>query len=204
MYTGIVQGTGIVLDVRSGDGFKSLLVSNLGGLFNDAFVGASVAIDGVCLTVTSVFVNSVTFDVSDKTNLNTSMQYLSIGDEVNIERSHITGSENGGHSLYGHIEGVAEIVELKSRGETVDMILKLPPLAIKYFFSKGFIGMHGASLTVHDVDRQKNHLSVSLIPETIRLTNFRLLRKGSFVNIEVDHATRVMVDAISATLRPLH
>ena len=106
MYTGIVQGTETVIDIKLGEGFKTLAVSNNNALFGDAFVGASVALNGTCLTLTDVQETFVTFDVSDKTNSLTTLQDLVVGDEVNVERSHITGQENGGHSL------TATLVEL--------------------------------------------------------------------------------------------
>lgn len=200
MYTGIVQGTETVIDIKLGDGFKTLAVSNNNALFGDAFIGASVALNGTCLTVTGVQEAFATFDVSDKTNSLTTMRDLAVGDEVNVERSHITGRENGGHSLYGHVGGIATVISVEKCGETVGVRLELPADIIRYFFDKGFIGLHGASLTVHDVDRESSRLSVNLIPETLRLTNFIQLVPGYRVNVEVDHATRVMVDVITAAL----
>ncbi|HFQ9383053.1 TPA: riboflavin synthase subunit alpha [Serratia marcescens subsp. marcescens ATCC 13880] len=201
VYTGIVQGTETVIDIKLGEGFKTLAVSNNNALFGDAFVGASVALNGTCLTLTDVQETFVTFDVSDKTNSLTTLQDLVVGDEVNVERSHITGQENGGHSLYGHVGGIATVISVNNSGGTVGVRLELPADIIRYFFDKGFIGLHGASLTVHDVDQERSRLSVNLIPETLRLTSLSQLVPGYRVNVEVDHATRVMVDVITAAMR---
>ncbi|MEL5252841.1 riboflavin synthase subunit alpha [Serratia ureilytica] len=200
MYTGIIQGTEKVISVIPRNGFKTLTLSNNKEFFTDAFVGASVSINGICLTLTSVDDIYVTFDISDKTSLLTTMKVMKAGDEVNVERSHKPSNENGGHSLYGHIGGIATVLCVEQRGGTATMRLELPEEIVRYFFDKGFIGMHGASLTVHSVDRINNQLSVNLIPETLRLTNLGQLSPGDNVNIEVDHMTRVMVDVISSTM----
>lgn len=200
MYTGIIQGTEKVISIMPRNGFKTLTLSNSKKFFADAFVGASVSINGTCLTLTSVDEVYVNFDISDKTSSLTTMKELKVGDEVNVERSHKLGNENGGHNLYGHIGGIATVLRVEKSGGTVAMRLELPTDIVRYFFDKGFIGMHGASLTVHSVDRVKNQLSVNLIPETLRLTNLGQLLPGENINIEFDHMTRVMVDVISSLM----
>lgn len=198
MYTGIVQGLEKILDVRQGDGFSTLVVSNHHDFFHDVFIGASVAINGTCLTATHIDLdaNQVHFDVSDLTSKLTTLKTLSVDDDVNIERSAKVGMENGGHNLYGHIEGTATVIDIIRHGETLHVDLQIPDGNIKYFFLKGFIGLNGCSLTVNRVDRSKQQISIDLIPETLRLTTWNTVRVGDEVNYEIDQMTRTMVDTL--------
>ncbi len=198
MYTGIVQGLEKVLEVRQGNGFTTLVISNDQNFFHDVFIGASVAINGVCLTATQIDLdaNQVHFDVSDLTNRLTTLKLLSAGDEVNIERSAKVGAENGGHNLYGHIEGTAQVKQLSRHGDTLHLDIQIPDGNIKYFFLKGFIGLNGCSLTVNRVDRTTSEISVDLIPETLRLTTWKDIQVGDAVNYEIDQTTRTLVDTL--------
>ena len=198
MYTGIVQGLEKVLDVRQGDGFTTIIISNTNNFFQDVFIGASVAINGVCLTATHIDLdkNTVHFDISNLTNQLTTLKFLEAGAEVNIERSAKVGTENGGHNLYGHIEGTATIVNLIRTGETLHLDIEIPEANIKYFFLKGFIGLNGCSLTVNRVDRDTQQISVDLIPETLRLTTWKDVKIGDHVNYEIDQMTRTLVDTL--------
>ncbi|MDY6468272.1 riboflavin synthase subunit alpha [Acinetobacter faecalis] len=198
MYTGIVQGLEKVLEVRQGDGFSTIIVSNRNNFFQDVFIGASVAINGVCLTATHIDSdqNTVHFDISNLTNQLTTLKFLEAGTEINIERSAKVGAENGGHNLYGHIEGTAKVVNLVRTGETLHLDIEIPEGNIKYFFLKGFIGLNGCSLTVNRVDRNTQQISVDLIPETLRLTTWKDVKIGDDVNYEIDQMTRTMVDTL--------
>lgn len=198
MYTGIVQGLEKVLEVRQGDGFSTIIVSNTNNFFQDVFIGASVAINGVCLTATHIDSdqNTVHFDISNLTNQLTTLKFLEAGTEINIERSAKVGAENGGHNLYGHIEGTAKVVGLVRTGETLHLDIEIPEGNIKYFFLKGFIGLNGCSLTVNRVDRNTQQISVDLIPETLRLTTWKDVKIGDDVNYEIDQMTRTMVDTL--------
>lgn len=198
MYTGIVQGLEKIVDIRQGDGFITLIVSNTQHFFDDVFIGASVAINGVCLTATTIDQqqNQIHFDVSDVTLALTTLSTLKANDEVNIERSAKVGAENGGHNLYGHIEGTASIIAIEQRGATRHIRLAIPDGKIKYFFLKGFIGLNGCSLTLNHVDRTTGHITIDLIPETLRLTTWKDLNIGDAVNYEIDQTTRTLVDTL--------
>ena len=200
MYTGIVQGLEKVVNIQQGDNFTTLYISNENGFLNDVFIGASVAIDGTCLTATSfdTIANIASFDVSALTTSLTTLQFLKIGDEVNIERSIKAGMENGGHNIFGHIEGMATIKDVVHTGETLHIDIVIPDDNIKYFFKKGFIGLQGCSLTVNRVDRKTNEISVDLIPETLRLTTFKYIQIGGKLNYEIDQMTRTMVDTLES------
>ena len=198
MYTGIVQGLEKVQAIQQGHGFITLVVSNEQQFFHDVFIGASVAINGVCLTATHIdqIQNQIHFDISDVTLALTTLKSLKIGDEVNIERSAKVGAENGGHNLYGHIEGTAIVKHLERRGETLHLDIQIPNHNIKYFFLKGFIGLNGCSLTVNRVDRTNEEISIDLIPETLRLTTWKNVKIGDEVNYEIDQMTRTLVDTL--------
>lgn len=198
MYTGIVQGLEKILEIRQGDGFITLVISNDHDFFHDVFIGASVAINGTCLTATYIDLaaNQVHFDVSNLTLSLTTLGQLNTGDEVNIERSAKVGAENGGHNLYGHIEGTATVKQLSRTGETVHIDIEIPQGNIKYFFLKGFIGLNGCSLTVNRVDRDASEISIDLIPETLRLTTWKDVKAGDAVNYEIDQTTRTLVDTL--------
>lgn len=198
MYTGIVQGLEKIIEIKKGDGFITIVVSNQQHFFADVFIGASVAINGVCLTVTTIdaALNQIHFDISDVTLALTTLKNLKVGDAVNIERSAKVGAENGGHNLYGHIEGTALIKNLEHRGETFHIDLQIPEGNIKYFFLKGFIGLNGCSLTINRVDRQASEISIDLIPETLRLTTWKDAKVGDEVNYEIDQMTRTLVDTL--------
>lgn len=198
MYTGIVQGLEKIIEIKKGDGFITIVVSNQLHFFADVFIGASVAINGVCLTVTTIdaALNQIHFDISDVTLALTTLKNLKVGDAVNIERSAKVGAENGGHNLYGHIEGTAIVKALEQRGETFHIDLQIPDGNIKYFFLKGFIGLNGCSLTINRVDRQASEISIDLIPETLRLTTWKDAKVGDEVNYEIDQMTRTLVDTL--------
>lgn len=200
MYTGIVQGLEKIVDIQQGNHFTTLFISNQNGFFNDIFIGASVAVEGTCLTATGFdqTQNIVSFDVGEVSNTLTTLQFLKIGNEVNIERSVKAGMENGGHNLYGHIEGMAKVINVIHSGETVHIDLVIPDDNIKYFFKKGFIGLQGCSLTVNRVDRKSHEISVDLIPETLRLTTFKYIKVGDQLNYEIDQMTRTMVDTLES------
>lgn len=198
MYTGIVQGLEKILEIRTGEGYITLVISNDHDFFQDVFIGASVAVNGTCLTATHIDLpaNQVHFDVSDLTLSLTTLKQLQAGDEVNIERSAKVGAENGGHNLYGHIEGTAQVRNLSRSGETLHIDLHIPNGNIKYFFLKGFIGLNGCSLTVNRVDREAEEISIDLIPETLRLTTWKDVQTGDDVNYEIDQMTRTLVDTL--------
>ena len=200
MYTGIVQGLEKVVNIQQGDNFTTLFISNDNDFFNDIFIGASVAIEGVCLTATSYdnVLNMVSFDVAQVSNTLTTLQFLKIGNTVNVERSIKAGMENGGHSLFGHIEGMATVKNAERTGATLHLDITIPDDNIKYFFKKGFIGLQGCSLTVNRVDRENSEISVDLIPETLRLTTFKDVQAGDKINFEIDQMTRTMVDTLES------
>lgn len=200
MYTGIVQVTSAVLSVEYRQGYANIVISNRDRIFDDAKAGASVSIDGTCLTVTRCDTESASFDISDRTSEITTLKGVKAGDLVNVERSHHMMAENGGHSLYGHVDGIAEVIDWNDKGGCARVTVKVPALSIRYFFPKGFIGLHGCSLTIDEIDEQNHLFTVNLIPETLRITNLSNLQVGDFLNYEIDQTTRTIVDTIRRVL----
>ena len=185
MFTGIVQGTGCIQSV-SGDSVVTIDVQipSTEGLE----IGASVSIDGVCLTATSVS-DTVTFDVIPETLDRTTLGSLSSGSNVNVERALKFGDELGGHLLSGHIMGTAEIVGVENQ----DYTIQCPAEMAEYIQEKGYIAVDGISLTVGKTSG-KGGFDVHIIPETLRLTTLGSKGVGDQVNIEIDAMTQAVVE----------
>lgn len=200
MYTGIVQASAFVSSIVKQNGVQRIKLRSDTRIFEDAEQGASVAIDGTCLTLAENGNGDADFDISERTAKITTLKYLRKGTRVNVERSHRPTRENGGHSLYGHIDGVAEIVGWMRQGDTVTGTIEIPSGATPYLFRKGFIGLQGCSLTIDDVDEERHRIVVNLIPETLRLTTLGSMCSGDYLNYEIDQTTRAIVDTIRRTL----
>lgn len=198
MYTGIIQGCVRVGVVERQEGLTSFWVELPEALSKNLRIGASVSIDGVCLTVVAIDGVSVRFDVMAETLRLTTLGKISSGQLVNIERSAAFGDEIGGHVVSGHVTGAAEIVQVETPTNNRVVTFKIPLEKIKYLFSKGFVALDGASLTVVGVDKQMGTFSVHLIPETLRMTTFGFKDVGSNVNFEIDSRTQTIVDTIEA------
>jgi len=185
MFTGIVQGTGCIQSV-SGDSVVTIDVHipSTEGLE----IGASVSIDGVCLTATSVS-DTVTFDVIPETLDRTTLGSLSSGTNVNVERALKFGDELGGHLLSGHIMGTAEIVAVENQ----DYTIQCPTEMAEYIQEKGYIAVDGISLTVGKTSGEGG-FDVHIIPETLRLTTLGSKGVGDRVNIEIDAMTQAVVE----------
>ena len=185
MFTGIIQGTGCIQSVN-GDSIVTIDVQipSTDGLE----IGASVSIDGVCLTATSVS-DTVTFDVIPETLERTTLGSLSSGSNVNVERALKFGDELGGHLLSGHIMGTAEIVAVENQ----DYTIQCPPEMAEYIQEKGYIAVDGISLTIGKTSG-KGGFDVHIIPETLRLTTLGSKGVGDQVNIEIDAMTQAVVE----------
>ena len=195
MFTGIVQDLAPVGRIIDEATLKRLEIQ-LDGLTDNLQLGASVAVNGTCLTVTRVNQGIACFDVIRETLDTTNLGDLSEGDLVNIERSFAVGDEVGGHIVSGHVTATAELTELQIDGHDRVLTFQLAPEWIKYVFHKGFIALDGASLTVSALMRDQGQFQVSLIPETIARTTLGQLQVGDRVNIEVDAQTVVTVDTV--------
>ncbi|MEZ9237324.1 riboflavin synthase subunit alpha [Shewanella sp. 10N.286.52.A9] len=198
MFTGIVQATCEVVSIIEQSGLKTFEVNIPEELQQGLETGASVANNGVCLTVTKLENNSVYFDVMEETLQVTNLNFVEPGNKVNIERSLTFGKEIGGHILSGHVHTMAEVTEISQTDKHYNITLAVPAQWMDYIFYKGFIGVNGCSLTVGELS--DNNFKLHLIPETLKLTNLSDITIGDRINIEIDSQTQVIVDTVERIL----
>ncbi|WP_299494638.1 riboflavin synthase subunit alpha [uncultured Shewanella sp.] len=198
MFTGIVQAKCEVMAIHRQTGLNTYEISMDDTLSKGLQVGASVATNGVCLTVTKQVKERVFFDVMEETLNLTNLALLQVGDRVNIERSLTFGSEIGGHILSGHVHTQATISEVSDTNSHYDLTLSVDPNWMNYILYKGFVGVNGCSLTVGKVT--EDSFMLHLIPETLRLTNLAQYKVGDKLNIEIDSQTQAIVDTVERVL----
>lgn len=198
MFTGIVAATAPVVGVAAVDGRLDVWIG-LGDLASGLQPGASVAIDGVCLTAVSGDHNGVLFQVIEETLRRTTLSRLAVGTWVNVERSYRIGDELGGHELSGHVMGTGEILRIDTKSGETAMVIAVPPTWMKYILTKGFIAIDGASLTVGETSPQ-GEFWLHLIPETLTRTTLGKRSVGERVNVELDARTVAIVDTVERVL----
>ncbi|MBD1584567.1 riboflavin synthase subunit alpha [Pseudoalteromonas sp. S16_S37] len=205
MFTGIVQTQATVISANHRDGVLRLGISVGTEYLNHLDIGASIAINGCCLTVVEYELNrhdvvgQVYFDVIDETLRLTNLSELSRGAQVNYERSVTFGTELGGHIVSGHIHCTAQAQHVVYEEDNCKIYLTLPSQWLKFILYKGFICVNGASLTVGEID--EHGFWLHLIPETLNITNIGRLRERDLVNIEVDQQTYTIVNTVENYLR---
>jgi len=197
VYTGIVAGTAPILRIEERDGVRSFTV-DLTGFDNDLEIGASVALDGVCMTVVGIDSGQIGFDAIEETLGRTTLADRSTGDTLNVERSLRMGDELGGHLLSGHVMCTAKILERTEVGEGVNLRIFMPDEARPYILEKGYVAVDGMSLTVGRVD--ESGFNLHIIPETLKVTTIGKKEIGESVNIEVDSQTQAIVDTLSRSM----
>lgn len=198
MFTGIVQTQAIVAQITDSADFRHLTLQVTPDYLRDVALGASIAINGCCLTVVSFTDETVEFDIIDETLRLTNLGELSMGDTVNFERSLKVGDEIGGHQVSGHIHDVATVARIVTNENNWAMWVKFAPQWRRYIFPKGFIAVNGASLTIGEVTADE--FSLHLIPETLRLTNLEAAVSGTRLNLELDQQSITIVDTIERIL----
>jgi len=186
MFTGIVEGIGKVKKISKATKNRSAIhmTVDLGKHGKGLKTGQSVALNGVCLTVTKLSKTECSFEMIDETTKKTDLGNLKPGGIVNIERSLKAGDRLEGHFVLGHVDGVGIIKKILKKPKEVQIWFEVPKILSKYIVKKGSIAMDGISLTV--VDIKNNLASVCLIPHTIEVTNFKTKKIGDKVNIETD------------------
>ena len=200
MFTGIVQGVCNVVSSETGAGITRVAV-DLGGLVAGLELGASIAVNGACVTTTEIDGSLVGFDLIKETVELSNLGELAPGTTVNVERSFKVGDEVGGHILSGHIAGVAVVSDIASDGGHRLVTVVVPREWMAYLLLKGFVALNGVSLTIADVDRSAAAIVVSLIPETLARTTFNRLEVGDRINLEVDSQTQAIVDTVRTALQ---
>ena len=193
MFTGIVLGKVPIIDIRN-KGDVTAFTVDLSGFDEGLEIGASVSLDGVCMTVVERQSGKVVFDAIEETLERTTLSEKKIGDFLNVERSLRVGDELGGHVLSGHVISKAEIVEKKDLGEGMDLRISIPEQIRPFILEKGYIGIDGMSLTVGICDGEG--FSLHLIPETLRITTIGSKEVGETVNIEIDSRTQAIVETM--------
>jgi riboflavin synthase len=199
MYSGITRGLFPVVALEPREGVTRLTVLLSSELAAGVGLGASIAIDGVCLTVVGFEGSQVSFETIAETMALTTLGALHLGRLVSVERSVKVGDELGGHDVFGHVVGTGEVLARAHVGEQLDLTIGVPAAWMKYILHKGFVALDGSSLTVGAV-RPEGSFDVHLIPETLRLTNFANRQVGDRVNVELDPRTVAIVDTVERVL----
>lgn len=198
MFTGIVQGTAEVVAIEKKEQFQTHVLELSESMRDGLALGASVAHNGCCLTVTKVDGDRVSFDLMQETLAVTNLGQLNTGDHVNIERAARFGDEIGGHSMSGHINAVVEIAKIDTTPNNCTIWFTIPEQYQKYILRKGYIGLDGCSLTIGHVE--EGRFCVHLIPETLQRTLFGSRQVGDMVNMEIDPQTQAIVDTVERVL----
>ncbi|MBI2474878.1 riboflavin synthase subunit alpha [Candidatus Uhrbacteria bacterium] len=200
MFTGIIKGKFPIVVLEDKPGLRSFEVELSPELVEGIKSGMSIAVDGVCLTVVRINGDQIGFDVMKETLRVTTLGDLKLGDFVNIERSAKMGDEIGGHVMSGHVSTVAEIIYVHESENNKVMTFKVEPIWMRYIFSKGFIGLDGASLTVVDAKKNDGTFQVWFIPETLCLTKFGEKKISDKVNVEIDSMTQTIVETVKGVM----
>jgi len=184
MFTGIVEDLGVVkgLKRKSKDVVFTFQVGNIN--LKKVTPGDSIAVNGTCLTVTSIGKKCFSVDASHETLAKTNLGKLKTGKKVNLERALKAGDKLGGHIVNGHIDGVGKVISKTKKGDSFEFRFLVPKKLSKYIVEKGSIAVDGVSLTINTVEGYE--FVVNIIPFTQEATTFGSLRKGSTVNIECD------------------
>jgi len=198
MFSGIVQETGKVIEFVKQKDIYNLSIDCSTELISDLKKGASVSVDGVCLTVKDANPKILRFDLVEETIKRTNFQNINARDNVNLERSLKMGDEIGGHLVSGHVHGISKVISIDMRDQSWDVEFSVEPFMHDYILQKGYVAINGCSLTVGDVSKES--FMIHLIPETLSITNLFQLQQNSIVNVELDQNTIVIADTVKKYL----
>ena len=189
MFTGIVQAVGTVQDVETFEsGDRRLRIDARGIAARALEIGASLCVSGVCLTIVETSNGVVAVDVSARTLADTVLGEWIVGQSVNLEPALAAGDALGGHFVMGHVDGAAEVVQVREDGRSVELVLSVAGELNRFIAPKGSVALDGVSLTVNDVS--KDSFSVNLVPHTLGVTTLSDCRVGSRLNLEIDIIAR--------------
>ncbi|WFF42730.1 riboflavin synthase subunit alpha [Salinicola endophyticus] len=198
MFTGIVQDMGSVVAIEPREQLHTHVVAMSPAMREGLALGASVAHNGCCLSVTAIDGEHVSFDLMRETLRLTNLGALKVGDRVNLERAARFGDEIGGHAMSGHIMGMARLTEIDEAPNNRRLWFALPAGLERFVFDKGYIGIDGISLTIGEVRGER--FCVNLIPETLARTTIGERLPGDQVNIEIDPQTQAIVETVERVL----
>ncbi len=196
MFTGLVTELGKVVDIKRGESSAIFTISAPEST-SELSVGDSIAVNGVCLTATSITDGVFTADVMVQTLNLTSLAQVEVGRPVNLELAAQMDMRMGGHIVQGHVDGVATVVQSTPGEKWVQFDITVPEPLMKYVVAQGSITVDGVSLTVGALDDAKNLVTLWLIPETLAKTNLSTKKSGDLVNIEVDILAKYVERLIS-------
>ena len=196
MFTGIIEETGKILDINTGN-TQGKITIQCEKILEETKLGDSIAVNGICLTVAEILPNKFTADISPETLKLTNLEYLHAGDVVNLERAMKADGRFGGHIVSGHIDGIGKFISCQKNGNFYDLNIELTPDLAKYVIKKGSIAINGISLTIAEVN--KNSINIALIPHTYENTNLKKIKNKEFVNIEIDMMAKYIEKFLSTS-----
>ncbi len=179
MFTGIIEEVGRVTSAQPGN-----LVIAAGAVLREIELGRSIAVNGVCLTITNFNTNSFSVDIMPETLVRTNLGLLRAGDKVNLERPLALGGQLGGHLVQGHVDDTGRVASIKRDGRTIIIRFEASPEVMRYVVDKGFIAVDGVSLTI--VAKDTNSFQVSVVDYTQKHITLGSRQVGDLVNLEVD------------------
>ena len=185
MFTGLISELGSVTSIAKGVD-SAIFTIKAPGLISEIKLGDSVAVNGVCLTATSVSGSEFTADVMVQTLALTSLSETVVGSSVNLELAAQLNARMGGHMVQGHVDGVASVIGLTPGDKWAQFDITVPEHLAKYIVNQGSIALDGVSLTVGEINDATSVVTVWLIPETLERTNLSVKKVGDLVNVEVD------------------
>ena len=188
MFTGIIQAQGNIKEIRSSNKGAVFIFNSNSFDLSDVSIGDSIAVNGVCLTVTQLDKNSFSADVSQETLNCSTFSQSKKGQNVNLEKSLRLDQGIDGHVVSGHVDGVGKVISIAIEGESTCMKIKVDDNLVKYIAKKGSICINGVSLTVNEIDG--NVFGVNIVPHTFSVTTLDELKVNSLVNIEIDIIAR--------------
>ena len=200
MFSGIVQGTALITSVVQREDVLTIEVGLGDKLVQELAIGASVAVDGVCLTAVNIDGGQVKFDLIGETVKCSTLGSERLNTAVNIERSLKYGDEIGGHVVSGHVSGCATVKGIINGENGRTLLLSCHEDEIGYLMNKGFVALDGISMTVGEVNREDSTFDVHLIPETLAVTTIADKDVGDQLNLELDATTVAAVEAAKLML----
>ena len=185
MFTGLIAELGTITAIDKGESSAVFTIA-APLLISQIALGDSVAVNGVCLTATSIAGDTFTADVMVQTLAVTSLSQLTVDSPVNLELAALLNTRMGGHMVQGHVDGVATVVGLTPGEKWAQFDITVPEKLAKYIVNQGSICLDGVSLTVGEINDSNNVVTVWLIPETLERTNLSSKQPGDLINVEVD------------------
>lgn len=186
MFTGIITNQGTITSIDTSGDWKIRIQTDFD--MNTVPIGASIACSGVCLTVVEKDTNSFLVQVSQETLDKTAIGTWKVGQTINLEQSLKMGDELGGHLVFGHVDGLGEVISITPIGDSYHVVVRLPDELKHFAAAKGSIALDGISLTVNNV--RNNEIDLMIIPHTWAVTSWGSLKVGQHVHFEIDMLAR--------------